>query len=168
MVRAAGKIKLRLGIVLCAVAVVGCGGDVPSADAEHFQGLDPAVVTEVLTNPIARQKIEEEPSPTRESMAQGIVINFILCRDAFRVYREWINTGSPPDLARPPVPTRPREPSSSDLESYYALFEDAIDSGELERLRFVLTAEGSCGRWIPAVPGDSSGPTIMDAIEAGP
>jgi len=168
MVRAAGETRLRLGIVVCLLVVVSCGGDLFSADAKHFQGLDPAVVAEVLTNPVARQKIEEEPSATRESMAQAIVINFILCRDAFRVYRDWINTGRAPDLAPPPLPTNPRDPSFSGLESYYGLFESAIDSGELERLRFVLTAEGSCGRWIPAVPGDSSGPTIMDSIEEGP
>ena len=136
-------------------------------DADHFAGLDPAVVGEVLDNPAVRQSIiEEESDAAKESRAQGVVINFMTCRDALRVYQGWVNTGVAPSLEPLPIPTNPREPSFSAITADYAMYEAAIASGELEQLRFQLTAEGSCG-WIPANPGDPGGPTVRDVIEAG-
>lgn len=156
----------RLAISAFVIAVAGCALGVPlSVDADFFEGLDLAVVAEVLDNPVARQKIEEEPILTRASMAQGIVVNFILCRDALRVYQEWVNTGVAPNLEPPPTPTNPREPSYSSIDDYYAQFETSIDSGELDQLRLLLTAEGSCGQWIPARPRNAEGPTIKDVVE---
>jgi hypothetical protein len=156
-----------VAFALCSVlATSGCGaGQSLSADAPYFEGLDSGVVAEVLVDPVARQKIEEEPEDTRESMAQGIAINFMVCRDALRVYEDWIGTGVAPDLNPLPVPARPREPSYSDWETTFADLEARLASGEIEQLRFWLTAEGSCGQWIPALPGDPSGPTIKDAVE---
>ena len=153
-------------VIWFSVVAAGCSHQgATSVDAPYFEGLDQTVVGEVLNDPVALQKIEEEPSDTRESMAQGIVINFMVCRDALRVYQGWRNTGVAPSLEPLPTPTNPREPSYSDWITSYANLETRVDSGELEQLRFWLTAEGSCGRWIPARPGDVSGPTIRDVVE---
>jgi len=158
----------RLIIAISLIAVAGCTrADPLSVDAEYFEGLDRAVVAEVLDHPAALQKIEEEPSATRESLAQAIVINFMTCRDALRVYQGWVNTGVAPSLEPLPAPTNPREPGFASNQSQYALFEASIDSGELEQLRFSLTAQASCGEWIPALPGDAAGPTIKDVVEEG-
>lgn len=155
-------------VAILLIAVAGCAFESPlSLEADYFEGLDDAVVAEVLGNPIARQKIEDEPILTRGSMAQGIVINFITCRDALRVYQGWSSTGVAPDLEPLPIPTYPLEPSFSGNEIQYGLFETSIGSGELDQLRSSLTAEGSCGQWIPAIPGAPDGPTVKEAVEAG-
>ena len=154
--------------VLCIVALSGCGETTEiSVESEVFSGLDPVVVSEVFANTVAQQRIAEEPPETRESMAQGITRNFIVCRDAYRAYDDWIHTGTAPELEPLPIPTSPREPSSSDWTKSYQSLQDRVSSGEVQQLREWLTATGSCGQWIPATPGDVSGPTISDAIEAG-
>ncbi len=139
--------------------------DVASADADHFAGLDPTVVAEVVDNPVVAQRLDEEPPETRASLAQGIARNFIVCRDAFRVYQDWITTGAPPPLAPLPIPDNPVEPSNTVWEREYEALQARIASGEPQQLRFWLTAEGSCGQWIPANPGEPQGPTIGDVIE---
>ncbi len=156
---------LLAGISLC-LALSACSGDADvSEDASHFEGLDREVVAEVLSDPVAAQKIEEEPEETKASMAQGIVRNYEVCRAAFRAYHEWTTTGRAPELAPIPVPASPEEPSNEAVARDYSSVKAAILSGEPQQLRTRLTAEGSCGQWIPAEPGDREGPTIKEAIE---
>ena len=146
---------LLAAISVCFVALSVCGGDAEvSKDASYFEGLDPDVVAEVLNDPVAAQKIEEEPEETKASMAQGIVRNYIICREAFRVYEEWTTTGQVPKLEPIPSPANPEEPSNESVEDDYSSVKAAIESGEPQQLRQRLTAEGSCGQWIPAEPGD--------------
>lgn len=155
--------------VIAGVALVlsGCASDPAlSASSDAFAGLDPAVTEEVLAHPAAKQKIAEEPAETRESMAQGIVRNFIVCRAAHEAYQSWMTSGVSPTLAPLPEPRSPREPSHSDWITAYERLEAHVTSGEPEQLRSWLTGTGSCGEWIPAAPGDASGPTIKDAVEA--
>ncbi len=154
-------------VVCCSAGLTGCGGEAEtlSADAPHFEGLDSIVVAEIIDNPDVRQKIEEEPAATKESLAQGIAINFTVCRDALRVYQELEDTGVTPALNPLPAPINPMEPSHSDWDKSYTDLVTRADSGELEQLRFWLTANGSCGPWIPATPGDATGPSIEDVIE---
>lgn len=159
--------KLVYALIACCLAVLtGCGQGSISKDADYFEGLDPSVVAEVLANPVAMQKIEQEPVDTHESLAQGGVRNFIVCRDALRVYQEWLRTGIQPTLAPLPMPDHPREPSHSLWKQDYARLVDLVRSGDPEQLRTRwLTGNGSCGQWIPAKPGDVSGPTIEDVVE---
>lgn len=158
-----------VGAALAALLVAACSGNadasVESVDARVFAGLDPVVVQEVLDNPIAMGKINEEPEDSRESMAQGIVRNFEVCRDAAAFYSEWLGTGEKPDLAPLPVPEDPREPSNSAWDADYGLLTAAADSGDPQLVRDWLTLVGSCGQWIPATPGDVNGPTIAEVIE---
>lgn len=151
---------------MCCLIAASCTEGL-SADADYFDGLDGTVVAEILEHPAARQKIEEEPSATRASMAQGIAVNFMVCRDALRAYQGWVSTGVAPSLGPLPKPIHPREPSFSANENQYARLAASLDSGELDQLRLSLTGEGSCGQWIPASPGDAAGPTIKDVVEGG-
>lgn len=157
-------------ITLVAALVAGCGqfGAVDiSAESSALAGLDGAVVAEVLANPIARQRINEEPEATRESMAQGIVRNFIVCRSAHDAYRTWIGTGIAPEPPPLPEPTNPIDPSAGNWVAVHASLVDSIQSGEPDRLRSWITGNGSCGVWIPAIAGQPDGLTINDAIESG-
>jgi hypothetical protein len=158
--------RLLATVSCCLIALAACSrsGGI-SGNADSFKGLDPSVVAEVLANPVASQKLQEEPEATKASLAQGMVRNFILCRQAFHVYQGWITTGTPPSLGPLPTPTHPLEPSNSAEVHDYAAVRTAIRSGEVEQLRFWLTAQGSCGQWIPAKAGDASGPTIKDVVE---
>lgn len=154
---------LSMAVVL---SVTGCTtSDSPADASDAYAGLDQAVVQEVFANPVAIQKIDEEPESTRLSMAQGIVRNFMVCRNAYDTYEQWLTTGERPELAPLPVPENPEEPSNGDWDVTFKALQDRLKSGEPDQLREWLTAEGSCGAWIPATPGDADGPTIRDAIE---
>ena len=148
--------------VLC-LAVAGCtGDDVFDPDARHFDGLDPAVVAEVLSNPVERSRIERESSD-QKNLAQVRVINFIMCRDVLRVYQEWLKTGYVTELRDLPAPTYEEEGFYTwdyDYESY----KNILATGSIEELRKSLTQEPSCGRSVPHQPGDISGPTIADVV----
>lgn len=146
-------------VLLVAALSVGCSTR-PSADADYFAGLDSTVVAEVLANPVVQERVGHEPREQKETRLQGIVINFIVCRDLYRVYQAWITNGDLPEPNPLPVPDDPR----ADWPSEFSGVLDAARSGDPELLRTVLTVESSCGAWIPLTPGDISGPTIADAV----
>lgn len=136
------------------------------SQSEAFAGLDPVVVEEVLANPDATRKIgEEETNSARASMAQGIVINFMTCRSVASAYATWVLEGVRPTLPTVPEVTVPKEPSYGDARAIHQRLVTAIDSGDPSRLRAYLEGPSSCGHWIPAKPGDVSGPTIEDALK---
>jgi hypothetical protein len=148
--------------------LVGCShsSDPVTAGASYFAGLDPAVVREVLTNPDAMGKVDAEPSPTRASLAQGIVENFIECRAEYTALRDWVTTGTKPVLAAMPKPTSPVQPSYDDVKAQHQRVAAAIDAGDPSPLRVDLTdVDGGCGVWIPEKAGDITGPTIADAVK---
>lgn len=161
-------------LALVGVAITaGCSPDsgdersnLPPTASEIFAGLDRPLVEEVLANPNASRKIaEEETESARHSMAQGIVINFWTCRWVAGAYREWVTQGRRPDV--PPVPRvgAPQEPSYGDALVIRDSLAARVASGDPSALREYLTGPSSCGHWIPAEPGDVSGPTIEDSLE---
>ena len=160
------KILLKLLLlVLCLNLLTGCSDSILSSpDADIFQGLDPTVVSEVLANPAARAKIETEPKDRQLSLAQGITMSFIVCRDLLKDYQQWQQTGIAPTLKQLPKPTNPDPLTAEHWELSYLDIKESIESGDPEELRDFLTGEASCGEWIPAQPGDISGPTIEDVI----
>ena len=160
------KILLKLlPLALCINLFAGCSGSILSSpDSDVFQGLDPAVVSEILENPTVRTKIERRPKEDQPGLAQGIAINFIVCRDMLHDYQQWQNTGIAPTLRPLPRPSNPDPLTADHWELRYIDIKESIESGDPEQLRDFLTGEGSCGEWIPAQPGDISGPTIEDVV----
>jgi hypothetical protein len=166
---------IRIAVAACALAcaatLTACGAgseklQLPSAGSAVFDGLPAAVVSEVLENPDATRKIlEEETVSARDSMAQGIVINFMTCREVAAAYQQWVTEGVRPHLADVPKVSAPREPSYPDAQAIHARLESLIASGDPSRLEATLQGPSSCGYWIPARPGDVSGPTIEDSLK---
>ena len=157
-------LKLLL-LALCLNLLAGCSSSVLSSpDADVFKGLDPAVVSEVLANPAARTKIERRPKEDQPGLAQGIVMSFIVCRDLLKDYQQWQQAGIAPTLKPLPRPTNPDPLTAEHWELRYIDIKETIESGDPEELRDFLTGNPSCGEWIPAQPGDISGPTIEDVV----
>ena len=159
----------------CLVATVGvAASSTPSAgwptpDDPIFDGLPRTVVVEVLANPRAQDdvRILTPVAPgARNSMWQGMVINFVQCRQLLVVYRTWSVTGRPGVLAPHPVPGYPQEPSYRDVQVIDRFYRAAIASGDKARLRSDLLNESGCGVWVPATPGDAGGATIADVVRS--
>lgn len=69
-------------LAACIAFLAGCSNSVLSSpDSAVFDGIDPAVVSEVLENPAVRIKVERAPKEIQPGFAQSIAINFIVCRD---------------------------------------------------------------------------------------
>lgn len=153
----------QLVLALLAIGMVGCGPEQMTTDAPHFEGLDPKVVAEVLSHPRARLFIDQSED-WKPNIAQTITLNFILCRDAMRAYRQWTSTGIPPALAPMPEPVHPQQYAYSDARHQYNDYNQAIQSGDPQVLLSLITGQQTCGAWIPARPGELSGPTIEEVL----
>lgn len=159
---AAGAIVL-LGLVLSAS---GCSSSGQlTVDDAAFQGLDSAVVREVLGSPSLSAKIAEEPAATQVSLAQGMVRNVTLCRSYTDALHEWEGTGVAPDAPMLAAPTNPVNPSAEEWADYQAFYTDALASGDVDNLRAALTNRTGCGAWVTTAPGGAT--TIAAAIQGG-
>jgi len=98
-------------------------------------------------------------------MAQGIVINFMTCREVAAGYRTWVTQGVRPKLRPVPSVGAEKQPSYDDAKAIRDRLESLIASGDPSQLRVTLEGPSSCGHWIPAKPGDVSGPTIEDSLK---
>jgi hypothetical protein len=138
----------------------------PSPSDRIFDGLPPDVVVEVLNNPAAQANIAMPlPTEDRDSMWQGMVGNFVMCRQLLDVYTTWRRTGAPPAQELAIVrPDHPLQPSYGDLQMLYKYYGEHIRNGQVTTLATDLTNDSGCGKWIPAAPGDSSGPTIAEVV----
>lgn len=151
-------------LVAVLLVATACGRSVNiDASTPIFTGLDPTVVAEVLSNPVAEQKIKEEPDETKEMLAQGMVENFIVCRQFLHAYQAWQRTGTAPPTPEAPKPVSPR----SDWTGEFNAYAEPLRSGDIGQLRDALTNESGCGVWIPAKPGDVSGPTVAQVVKRG-
>lgn len=137
-----------------------------SASDPTFAGLDSEVTKEVLASPVAEDRVAGDDPAVASARYQGIVRNFVLCRDAYASYKTWLKSGESPGLPRQPNPTNPA-PTAGDMEADIKLFRDDLDSGDISLVRERLSSANGCGGWIPATPGDLSGQTIADAVKAG-
>lgn len=138
----------------------------PSASDPIFAGLPSAVVAEVLRNPAAQANIDMPISAEdRNSLWQGMVENFVMCRQLLHVYTSWRATGMPStaDFAIP-KPTHPLQPSYGDLTRLYPFYASHMKPGHIQDLAHDLTNDSGCGKWVPATPGDITGPTIADVV----
>lgn len=142
---------LRLSAAIATLLVAGCSSEpVISADGAAFAGLDGATVDEVLASADAMGRVEGWPDESaRLSVAQGVVRNFILCRDVAGAYSEWMVTGIAPETPALPVPDEPLEPSHGDWEVVYADLVSRFESGDPNEVRMWLTGETGCATWVP-------------------
>lgn len=152
---------LAVGTLL-AVLFVGCGqADVLSPDDPIFEGLPRRAVVETLSLPRIQRDLQGESIEQQRSFAQAAVRTLISCREALRVYLTWIRSGVPPEVSPGPVPVNPIEPGNAAVEEDYVRLKAAVASGDPDRLRGMLLAEGGCGPNWPAEPG---GPTIAEVV----
>lgn len=139
----------------------------PSVTDPIFAGLPPQVVNEVLQNPEAQANIAMPVSgQARDALWQGMVGNFVFCRQMLSFYETWHSTGAKP--ASFPTPVTPEHPLSSyqDVLNTYAFYKTRVATGDIRVLQDLLLNDSGCGKWIPATPGDSTGPTIADVVRA--
>ena len=150
---------------LSAGLLCSCGSAPGGASLEdaQFAGLDPALVSEVTVNKVALANVAMLDVSDRASMWQGMVENFELCRAWYGFYASWMDQGvQPAELPRPTRPTNP-EPSYSDVEAVYKFYGKLASSGDPNLLRDGLTAETSCGTWVPVSASDAK--TIAEAVK---
>jgi hypothetical protein len=154
------RVVITAAALLLAMALVACSRhDALSPDDPIFDGLPRAAVVEALSYP--RFEMNLEGDPNMRSLAQAGVRSLILCRETLRVYETWLRTGVPPEISPGPVPTHPLEPGNTAVEQDYASLRAAVASGDPDRLRARLLAEGGCGTNWPAEPG---GPLIAEVV----
>lgn len=163
----ASRTVKRLAALVLLSGLAGCtaGIGTVAADDPAFAGLDPAVVKEVLDNPVAQERAKSDDPTDERSVYQGIVRNFIGCRSALAAYQEWVHTGTAPPLPDQPKPTNVM-PSNRSMQVAIKLWQDALASGDISLLRANLTNESGCGVWIPAKPNDVNGPSVADVVNA--
>jgi hypothetical protein len=143
----------------------------PTASDSIFDGLPQGVVAEVLQNPAARANIGMPLSADdRDSMWQGMVGAFVMCRQMLHVYSTWQQTGTPPTGDFKIVtPSHPLQPSFGELTTLYDFYGSHMKPGQIKDFAADLTNEAGCGNWIPAKPGDAGGPTIAHVVRgSGP
>lgn len=164
MRRCPGRFRL-LAVIAGCILVTSCTAGATSISAQDpaFSGLPHELVAEVLESPVAKQRVAGDDEALAKARYQGMVRNYAACRSALGVYQEWMRTGRPP--AYPPQP-RPNNPASfaEDMDRDIAHFQQLARSGDISLLRQELVSDSGCGAWIPAKPGDPSGPTISDVV----
>ena len=135
-----------------------------SADDPIFVGIDHRVAEEVLASTAVKERTQGDDEATTKMQLQGIALNFVLCRQAYAAYREWVTTGTQPSLPRPVRVQQPIRAAYSQYRRDRQMFGEELASGDIDVLRSHLLNDTGCGVWIPAKPGDQSGPTIADAV----
>lgn len=158
------------GVLLTAVALAACSAGENSAPAvsdKTFSGLDATVVREVLDSRVAKERVAGDQPAVAAARYQGMVRNFIACRAALAAYQTWVASGVAPELAAQPVPAYPAA-NAVDMDREIQGIQRDLASGDITVLRDSLTNPTGCGVWIPAKPGDQTGPTIADVVKGGP
>jgi hypothetical protein len=160
-----GHLTCLTGLALSAALLAGCtaGPPTPTPDDPLFAGLDRATVVEALASPTVKEAVEGEDRAMMEAHLQNGVRNIYACRSALAVYQEWVRTGTAPAFPDQPTPTHPAM-WSEDEDADIANFRKLAKGGEIASLRSELLDEGGCGNWVPAKPGDLSGPTVGDIV----
>lgn len=165
--RRAGRCRAATLAIGIASVLVGCAsGATPPADDPVFAGLDPVVVAEVLASPVARDRVAGDQGDEERARYQNMVRNFSACRSALAVYQQWVKSGSVPAF---PAQPRPAHPAmwAADEDADIKNFQRLAAGGDIAPLRAELLDSQGCGGWIPAKPGDVSGPTVSDVVRGG-
>lgn len=141
----------------------------PPAGSVLFEGLPRDVVSEVLANPTALANVAiwpEEETDGRNALWQGMVINFTQCRQMLSIYEEWRTTGEPSSLPPLVLPSHPVGDVITTARQADSSYRELLAQANRSQLGEFLKNESGCGVWIPAKPGDVSGPVIADVVES--
>ena len=141
----------------------------PTAGSVLFEGLPKDVVSEVLANPTALANVEmwpEEETEGRNALWQGMVINFTQCRQMLSIYERWGTTGEHSSLPNLVLPSHPVGDVVTTARQVDSSYRELLAKATLTELGDFLKNESGCGVWIPAKPGDVSGPVIADVVES--
>jgi len=141
----------------------------PAAGSLLFEGLPKDVVSEVLANPTALANVEmwpEEETEGRNALWQGMVINFTQCRQILSIYEEWGTTGKPSSLPNLVLPSHPVGDVVRTARQVDSSYRELLAKATRTELGDFLKNESGCGVWIPAKPGDVSGPVIAEIVES--
>lgn len=163
--RALIAVAVIVGVAALAIVALATAGD--SSDdiaAATYDGLDPTLVAEATQNANFVNRLEEQPDETKAGLAQGMVINFEVCRQLLHAYEELVTTGSAEPLPALPKPTNP-EPFSYDwwVKDHVEMSNAVLDRN-VDAIRGWIAGEGSCGEWIPATGRDPE--TISERVAA--
>lgn len=163
------KLKLSFAIVAIAATYLAFSYLKPSPineDSAIFKSFPTEITQEVLQNLKAISNTGGLKREDQEILWQGQIINFQMCRQMLNVYQSWISAGTPPDS----LPSIQNGAFNStvfvNMSSMYDYYNKIAESGSIDDFREALTADGSCGVWIPAKPNDVNGPSIADVVNS--
>lgn len=152
-----------VGALAAIVLATACGSS-DGVAASTYEGLDAALVAEATQNANFVSRLDEQPDDTRAGLAQGMVINFAVCRQLLRAYEQLVTTGTADPL--PPL-SRPTNPESFSYDWWledHAAMSAAVRDRDVDAVRQWVAGEGSCGEWIPV---SSDAPeTIRERVAA--
>ena len=160
-----GGLLVGLAGLVCLPLAAGASVASLSVSGSYFQGLPRSVAAEFLALPIQQRNMSGWSGIALESFAQAGVRNMIFCREELSIYRHWVNTGRPSSLVPGPMPVDPLAPGNSAIRQDYAGLRLALQAAGPAQLRTDLTANGSCGQWVPARPGTRR-PTIAQVVDS--
>lgn len=152
-----------------ALTMTACssGPSTPTADDPAFDGIDQATVQEVLASKrelatLATEQTEEG----KKSLAQGIAMRFVTCREYYRMYDSWMRTGQRPVMPPKRQPTHPYPDPDKENDMERSDVRTFLASNDMTGLgKWIANPSGGCGNDIPLKPGDETGPTLSDAIK---
>lgn len=160
----------RIGLICVlglAFLLSACGESEPDSSDKIFEGFDPALVDEVLKDPSTSAAIRQLPEGLQSSAWQYNVAEFGSCRSLYGAYQDWLATGVQPEYPPWPRPAVPEGDFGEHVEVGEAHQRQAFESGDPSEVQKYLTAEMSCGTWVPVRAYDRAGDTIADALGAG-
>lgn len=154
----------NLVALLATVALATACGAPDDVAASTYDGLDAELVAEATENANFISRLEAQPDDTKSGLAQGMVINFAVCRQLFHAYEQLVTTGAADPL---PALARPTNPESLSYDWWikdHAAMSTAVQDRDIDAIRQWIAGEGSCGEWIPVEANTSE--TISDRVAA--
>lgn len=164
MIITGSRTRQRTSAIVLALTVTlvpACSSEEAVA-ASTYAGLDQTLVAEATTNANFVDRLAEQPDDTKAGLAQGMVINFAVCRQLLHAYGQLVTTGSADPLPALPKPTSPSEFSYEWWVKDHASMTTAVANRDVDAVRRWLTGDGSCGEWVPAAPGNPE--TISERV----
>lgn len=142
--------RMRSASILISISALlaGCSSD-DAVTTSTYDGLDAALVTEATNNGEFVSRLADQPPETKAGLAQGMVINFAVCRQMLRAYEQLLTTGTAEPLPALPRPTNPESFSYDWWIRDHESMSTAVEGRDIDAVRQWIAGEGSCGEWVP-------------------